>query len=133
MRITNTTDIAKGTGVKIVAIGPYRVMPGETIEIPDNIAYVFSKGEKKILPAIVAQARTNQIRYEETAPVSNPLNDVVYTDAKNEERATEKTVAPAVEKVLTDEEKKAAAAAKRAATRAANKAAAEAAAAAKAE
>lgn len=125
MRVFNTTDIAKGTGVKVIGIGEYRILPGESAEIPDEIAYVRNGGKNVVAPSIVALARTNQIRFEEgtkaaPAPVQ-PADNGGDEDADNGEDQ-----APAAPE-LTDEEKKALAAKKRADARAAKKAAEEAA------
>jgi len=127
MRIINTTDIAKGTGVKVIGIGEYRVMPGESIDIPDEIAYINDGGKKVILPAIAALVRTHQIRCEEAAPVQaqDPAPDpgAQPSDGTPADEGEDGDKEPE----LTDEEKKAAAAKKRAEARAAKKAAEEAA------
>ena len=127
MRIINTTDIAKGTGVKVIGIGEYRVMPGESIDIPDEIAYINDCGKKVILPAIAALVRTHQIRCEEAvtsqAPAPAPDADSQPSDGAPAGEGEDGDKEPE----LTDEEKKAAAAKKRAEARAAKKAAEEAA------
>ena len=125
MRVINTTNIAKGTGVKVIGIGEYRIMPGESAEIPDSIAYIMNGGKKVIAPAIVALSRTNQIRYEEAptpavqpqSPDGAPAGDggTDQTDGDDE-----KSKEP---EMTEDEKKKAEAAAKRKAAREAKKAA----------
>ena len=123
MRIINTTDIAKGTGVKVIGIGEYRVMPGESIDIPDEIAYINDGGKKVVLPAITALVRTNQIRCEEVVPAQAtapaPDADSQSSDGAPAGEGEDGDKEPE----LTDEEKKAAAAKKRAEARAAKKAA----------
>ena len=117
MRIFNITDMARGTNVKAIHIGDFRILPGEYADVPDNIAYMNDGGHKVVLPSILALARTNQLRYEENAST----NDANAGDAKP---TGEDEGNAAVATEPTDEEKrKAEAAAKRAATRAANKAA----------
>ena len=127
MRIINTTDIAKGTGVKVIGIGEYRVMPGESIDIPDEIAYINDGGKKVVLPAIAALVRTHQIRCEEAVPAQAtapaPDADSQSSDGAPADEGEDGDKEPE----LTDEEKKAAAAKKRAEARAAKKAAEEAA------
>lgn len=136
MRIINTTDIAKGTGVKVIGIGEYRVMPGESIDIPDEVAYISNGGKREVLPAIAALSRTHQIRYEEgvaAAPVEPQSSDGApagdggtdETGGEDGDEGKEPDANAAPE--LTDEEKKALAAKKRADARAAKKAAEEAA------
>lgn len=139
MRITNTTDNSKNSGVKVIGIGDYSIMPGETKEVPDRLVYVDETdangkltGRKTVLPSIMALARKKMITYVETAQKAEVPAPPVIEQEKPVEKPAEK--AETEEKpVMTDEEKKAAAAAKRAATRAKNKAAKAAAAAAAAE
>lgn len=64
MFVTNTTNIAKDTGVKPIGIGEVLILPGETKEVPDEIAYCKIDGKKAVIPALDALARTNQIRIE---------------------------------------------------------------------
>ena len=74
MLIKNITD--KFTP-KPISIGKIVLMPGESIDVPDETVYVdeFDRvgkktGKKIILPAIVLLAGMDQITYEETkAPV----------------------------------------------------------------
>ena len=127
MRIINTTDIAKGTGVKVIGIGEYRVMPGESIDIPDEIAYINDGGKKVVLPAIAALARTNQIRCEEAVPAQAPAPAPDADSQPSDGAPADEGEDGDKEPELTDEEKKAAAAKKRAEARAAKKAAEEAA------
>ena len=70
MLIKNITD--KGSP-KPIGIGDYIIMPGESVEIPDEIIYVneFDRarrktGKKIILPSVILMAGLNQISYEET-------------------------------------------------------------------
>lgn len=132
MRITNITDFARNTGVKVIGIGEYRIMPGETVEVPDSICYYTDGGKKKVIGSIEALRRTNQIRYEEgPAPVAAPDPEPQSSDGApagdggSDETGGEDEKPAAPE--LTDEEKKALAAKKRAEARAAKKAAEEAA------
>ena len=64
MFVTNTTNVAKDTGVKPIGIGEVLILPGETKEVPDEIAYCKIDGKKAVIPALDALARTNQIRIE---------------------------------------------------------------------
>ena len=123
MRIINTTDIAKGTGVKVIGIGEYRVMPGESIDIPDEIAYINDGGKKVILPAIAALVRTHQIRCEEAVPAQAPAPAPDADSQPSDGAPAGEGEDGDKEPELTDEEKKAAAAKKRAEARAAKKAA----------
>lgn len=123
MRITNTTDKNINGGVKVLGFGEVSILPGDTKEIPDNVAYINEvdargnlTGKKIILPAIRTLARMNQITFVEdhvpaTAPAPAPA------EVPEKEKAGNDVPEASVE------DKKAAAAAKRAATRAANKAA----------
>ena len=70
MLIKNITD--KFTP-KPISVGNTIIMPGESCDVPDEIAYVdvFDRlgnktGKKTILPSVVLLAGMNQITYEET-------------------------------------------------------------------
>ena len=70
MLIKNITDRSTP---KPISVGTYILMPGESENVSDNVAYIdeFDKfgnktGKKKILPAIILLAGMGHITYEET-------------------------------------------------------------------
>ncbi len=110
MLVTNITDTTKNTGLKVVGIGKYRILPGETVEVPDELAYVTVKGVVKPLPAISALCRTRQIRIEETR--ANVVKAEAPVVTKEEPVAENQD-----QEKAEDERKKSEAAAKRKAAR----------------
>ena len=117
MRVTNTTNTAANTGVKIIGFGDISILPGHTVELPENVAYMYDTktGKRKVLPAIETLAKLGQITYDTEDEKAAATLEAELVEAEAEENE------------LTDEEKKAIAAQKRAETRARNKAAKEAA------
>jgi len=72
MVIKNITDKA-GNAPKVIGFGGMFVLPGESIQIPDRIAYCDEydedgnkTGRKVVLPGILAQAKIGMLTYEET-------------------------------------------------------------------
>ena len=81
MRITNITDFAKNTGVKVVGIGGIQILPGETVEVPDDIALFVLDGKRQPIPALGALVRTNQIRIVESDEVVTPVVEEQKTES----------------------------------------------------
>lgn len=98
MIITNTTDRA-GNAPKVIGFGSRLfAQPGETIHIPDRIAYCDEydedgnkTGRKVILPGILAQAKLGMLTYEETkAAKAEPVKE----EAPAEEAAADAAAEP---------------------------------------
>lgn len=71
MLITNITNEQRmGTGIKVIGFGDVHIMPGETKEVPDSVAYTVIGGKREVLSAIRTLANMGQITYteEEIAP-----------------------------------------------------------------
>lgn len=92
MNITNTTDRA-GNAPKVIGFGSrFFAQPGETIQIPDRIAYCDEydedgnkTGRKVVLPGILAQAKLGMLTYEETKTVkAEPVKEEAAADAAAE-------------------------------------------------
>ena len=84
MRIKNITD---KSAPKPIGIGDFVIMPGETKEVPNEVAYIdeFDKngkktGKKVVLPAIVLLDGLGQIAYVEDVVKPEEANDVYETD-----------------------------------------------------
>ena len=93
-------NITNDRSPKPIGIGDYVIMPGESVDVPDEIAYVDEidkskrrTGKKVILPAIILLSGMNQITYEETKKTAK-------------EKTVEEPAEEAVEETVVEEKPK---------------------------
>lgn len=90
------TNITNAGAPKPIGIGNIVIMPGDSVEVPDEVAYVdeFDKagrktGNKAILPAIVLLKGMNQITYEERKAVEKKVVEEKQESVSEEDAAVE--------------------------------------------
>lgn len=84
MRIKNITD---KTAPKPIGIGSYVIMPGETKDVPNDVAYINEfdangqkTGRKIILPAIVLLDGLGQIAYVEDVVKAEEIKNTIEVE-----------------------------------------------------